>query len=177
MKKNGNSSTIIWVGVAVVILVGAGYLLTRGTYSPNPATTTVLFNNSLTTITINQVTTTVVPNQTVATGPNLASCNGYNYTISSPFYSYVVSCNWQASKGQPFMNVTIWSGSYNNVMLTLVQQNVTTSPYNRTFVASPCNQASASGLYVPAGNYKVTFSVGSPSLCTPSGPATVRLSH
>lgn len=175
-KKTNMLPLAAGAAIVIVLLIAASVLFNPG-QSNGSTTTAVTTITGPTTQTVSSITTTIVSNQTTATGPNLASCNGYNYSISQAGFSYVVTCNWRGSAGQAFMNATLWGGSYNNVVLTLVQQNVTTAPFNRTFTADPCATSSTSGIYVPAGNYKLTFMTGSSAACTPAGPASVRISH
>ncbi len=156
-------------GALVIIIVAALIILSGFTLQPSAPTT---IPKNLTTVTISNITTTIVHNITTATGPNLASCNGYNYSISQSYYSAVGSCNWRGG----LVNVTLYGGSFNNVVIQIVEQNVTTTPFNTSISGVPCSQHSPEVTYMPPGNYKVTFSAGS-SYTTSCGSATMRISH
>lgn len=163
-----NNSTIIYVGIIIVVVAIAAILLTGKSYSA-PTTTTISHN--LTTVTVAPIPTTIVPNLTVATGPNLASCNGYNVSISTANRQVVGSCNWISG----LMNITVYGGSFQNAVLKLVQQNITSAPYNVSTTAASCRAVSGV-VYIPGGNYKVTLQTSAvpQGAC---GSATVRLSH
>lgn len=170
MTKKNNMLPIAAGVVIVIVILAAAVLLSRPT-TPVVTTPVTTAQPGITTQTVQTVTTTVISNLSTAIGPNLASCNGYDYNISQADLNSVGSCSWRGG----FMNITITSGGYNNVVLTLLQQNTTTAPYNSTYSVNPCT--TQSGVYrVPIGSYVVSFAAGSAATCTPGGNATVRLS-
>ena len=167
-KPKMNNSTIIYIGIIIVVAAIAVILLTGGIPAAPIATTTI--SNNLTTVTVAPVPTTIVTNLTVATGPNLASCNGYNVSISTPAHEVVGSCNWRGG----LMNVSIFGGGFKSATLQMVQQNVTNAPYNVSTSAGSCSPV-AGVVYVPVGNYKVAFATSAVPQGT-CGNATVRIS-
>ena len=163
-----NNNTVIYIGIAVVIIAIIAILALGGINSMPSGVTTI--NKNLTTVTVQPITTTIVPNLTVAAGPNLASCNGYNVSISKAYSEVVGTCNWRGG----LLNITAFGGSFQSATLQMVQQNVTLAPYNVSTTAGSCAN-NAGVVYVPVGNYKVTFQTS----LTPQGScgaAKVRLS-
>jgi hypothetical protein len=139
MAKNENTKMLIGVAVVVVVVViGAFFLLNQQSSTLTSTILTTIPTQNLTSTAVTSLITTIVINQTTATGQNLASCNGYNYSISTSNQNSVGSCNWRAG----LMNVSIFGGSFTNTSLTLVQQNVTSAPYNATFSGSACSTKS-----------------------------------
>lgn len=159
---------LMYVAGAIVIVIIAALIVLSGLGSQQPAAITTVAQNV--TSTVPNVTTTIVKNITTATGPNLATCNGYNYSISEAFYSVVGSCNWRGG----LMNASIFGGSFDGATLDLIEQNVTTTPFNESISADACMQSSSGAVYVPVGNYKVVFSVGGPAASS-CGSTTMRL--
>ncbi len=170
--------------VIIVLIVGAYYLTKKGPSGTTTQTTTVVptttaIGGSTTALTTSTATTTIVSNLTTATGPNLASCNGYNYTQANALVKVVGSCGWSFSAGsnRP-MNFTIYGGAFTNASIMLSQQNVTYNPFSLTFGAGACKTVSAVNS-IPIGSYKVSFITGSAASgnATKCGSATLRISH
>lgn len=173
MTKNNNTPILIGAVIVVVILIAAAYLLTSAPSTPSSTTTapaTTVSAVTTATETVQNVTTSILSNLSTAIAPNLANCDGYNYSINTASYSSTGSCGWIRG----LMNITVSAGSYSNVTLDFVQQNVTIAPYNFTFSVSGCS-TKVDVASVPTGNYKVTLSTSAASTCTPAGSATIRI--
>lgn len=171
-KKKQDTNMLVAALVVVAIIVVGAFLLTRpGSKATATTTITTIPTKNLTSTTVASLTTTIVKNLTTAIGPNLAGCNGFNYSTSTPSQSTVGSCGWRGG----LMNVSIFGGPFTSTSLTLVQQNVTTAPFNATFAGTSCALRS-NVFYVAGGNYKVTFATGFATLGVSCGPAYVRLS-
>ena len=165
---NGVDKNMMYLAGALVIIIVAALIIFSGFVLQPSGSTTV--PQTLTTVSL-PVTTTVVQNITTATGPNLASCNGYNYSISQAYYGVIGSCNWRGG----LVNVTLFGGGFGASTIQIVEQNVTTTPFNTSISGVPCSQHSPEVVYMPPGNYKVSFSVGAP-YTTSCGSATMRIS-
>jgi hypothetical protein len=170
-KGNTGMMIAVIVIVAAVVILGAFFLLNQQSSQMSTTSPTTISTPNLTSTAVTSLITTIVKNQSTATGPNMASCNGYNYSMSIPNQDSVGSCNWRGG----LMNVSIFGGQFASTSLTIVQQNVTTAPYNATFAGATCNTKSGV-FFIPIGNYKVTFSTGSQVVGSSCGDATVRLS-
>jgi len=170
-KEKKSNNNVLYVGVIVAVILILFVAAAVGLLSPKgPIGPTTTQNPNLTTIAVQNLTTTIVSNLTMAIGPNLASCNGYNYSIPNAYYEVIGSCNWRGG----LLNVTFYGGAYNHATFSIIQQNVTTAPFNFTTSVNYCTPKSGV-TYVPPGNYKVLFATSSPysSSC---GRATLRLS-
>jgi hypothetical protein len=168
VAKTNKNNTLIYIGIAVVV-VALVALLVLGSIHMGPAATTSTGAN-FTTASVAPITTTIISNITMATGPNLASCNGYNVSISQPNYEIVGSCNWRGG----LMNITVFGGSFQSVSLELIQENTTLAPHNISTPAYSCKKVTGV-VYVYLGNYKVIFN-SSPIAQGSCGSATVRFS-
>ncbi len=166
-RRAKRTNSLIYIGVVVVILIAAVVILSMGGGS-SPAKQTTTTNN-LTTMTIAGITTTIVYNLTTATGPNLASCDGYSSSISSSYYRIKGACNWIGG----LINVTVFGGSFSGTTLEIVQHNTTSAPFNTSISANACT-AGGKVFYMPIGNYNVSFTTG-PASGGSCGNATVRL--
>jgi Na+-transporting methylmalonyl-CoA/oxaloacetate decarboxylase gamma subunit len=177
MTKNNTLPIAAGVVIVIVILVAAFYLFgqpSTSTTTPPVTTapaTTVAQTTANATQPVKNLTTTIVSNPSTATAPNIANCNGYNYTESQASFSSSGSCGWVRG----LMNITVAAGSYSDVTVTLVQQNVTIAPYNFTYTVAPCT-TQVNVVSIPTGNYKITLATGGASTCTPSGPVGIRIS-
>ncbi len=161
---------LMYVAGILVVIIVAAFILLSGFASAPTATTTVTQN--LTTVSVAPVTTTIVKNLTTATGPNLATCNGYEYSLSKPFYGITGSCGWRAS----LVNITIYGGAFYNTTIAFVEQNTTNAPVNFTASVAPCQSSDVQPFYLPTGNYKVSFRTGASDSAVSCGNATMRIS-
>ena len=119
--------------------------------------------------TLTAQTTSIVTTVPIVTGPNLASCNGYYYSITQADQSAGSSCGWTGG----LMNVSLYGGSFQYTNLTLTQQNTTTTPFTLTLLGISC-QTQSGVYYVPIGNYRIFFATVSQSASN-CGDATARI--
>ena len=115
--------------------------------------------------------TTVPANLSTAVAPNLASCDGFNFSLSAASKTSSGSCTWRGG----LMNVTIDGGNFANTAVYLRQIN-STQPFSSTYYGTSC-LSNSTAYYIPVGNYNVSFSTGSLSqLNGRCGSAMMRLS-
>lgn len=174
MAKKNNNSILVGVVILAIIVVAGAFLLNHGGLPGTYSTTTIA--PGLTTTSVPSITTTIVKNQTTATAPNIASCAGYNYSTTAPNQNAVGSCGWNSR----LMNVTVSGGPFITTTLTIVQLNVTYgAPYNQSISGATCASKSIVIAGMPIGNYRITFSTGTPSVSSTcaGGSASMRLGH
>ncbi len=169
-------NTMIIVGavivIIVVVIIAAVLLSMPGTTTPY-TTIPQGTNYNVTTSTPTTVAPASVKILVGATGANLTTCQGYNYSISQADYRVIGSCNWVLVKSGQRLEVTVSGGSYSST-LTLLQMNTNSTPYYSTTYSPACVNKTET-VPLPVGDYNITFTTGSSTL--DCGPATFRLTQ
>lgn len=181
MAKNNNMMIIGGIVIVVIVIIAAALLLT-GSSGPAPVTTTVATTVIPTTVASSTTTApativSTISNYTTLVGPNLATCNGYNVSVNKTYATSDGTCGWRASAGQNYLSIGVYGGGYNNVEVTLLQENATSTPFTFNFAGTNCTSTTSNSTFVPTGNYKVSFYVGGAIIGSKCGPATMRISH